>query len=398
MATAISEIMVEAPARQAYRAFTNVFLLRRWLCDVATVDPRPQGRMYLWWNGDFYSSGYYLGLEPEKTVRFRWFSSIDPAATEVTVSLETRNGNTRVSMAHSVPDSADWEQRLVGFKANWDQSLENLKSVLESGIDLRVANRPMLGIVPGDFNPEQAQHLGIPVHEGLRLDGVVEGMGAAAAGLQKDDVIIQLADRKIGSQPGDLRNAIAGKMGGDRVEVVFYRGANKQSIQMEMSRRPMLEVPFNAAELARLGRAKYQSVLRELEKCYENASDLQANTRPARGEWSALETTAHLLHSERQNQAYLAELVDGYERTADGYGGNVEAQIVATTAIYPSIASMLSALRASIAETLALVENLPDEFCQDKSSFYQAGSLILQIDFHYQGHTSQILSTLSTAR
>jgi len=58
----------------------------------------------------------------------------------------------------------------------------------------------------------------------------------------------------------------------------------------------------------------------------------------------------------------------------------------------------MSALRASIAETLALVENLPDEFCQDKSSFYQAGSLILQIDFHYQGHTSQILSALSTAR
>ena len=67
--------------------------------------------------------------------------------------------------------------------------------MLGSGPDLRITNRPMMGISPSDFNAEIAKKLGVPVNTGMRLDGVVDGMGAQSAGLQKDDVLIEFAGR-----------------------------------------------------------------------------------------------------------------------------------------------------------------------------------------------------------
>ena len=220
MATVSAETLVQAPLKLAYRAFTNATPLREWLCDVATVEPHARGRMYLWWRGDFYSSGHYLELEENKRVKFRWYSSIDPAPTEVTVTFEERDGGVMVCMDHEIPDDPAWQEKGETFRENWVDSLENLKSVLETGIDLRIANRPMLGIVPGDFTEEQQKALGVPVREGLRLDGLVDGMGAQRCGLQTNDVIVEMAGHPIRSDANSLPAAIAGKKGGDKIEVV----------------------------------------------------------------------------------------------------------------------------------------------------------------------------------
>ena len=295
------------------------------------------GRMYLWWRGDFYSSGHYLELEENKRVKFRWFSSIDPAPTEVTVTVTEKDGGALVSLAHEVPDDPSWEKTAEFFRENWVSSLENLKSVLETGIDLRIANRPMLGIVPGDFTAEQAKALGVPVHEGMRLDDVVDNMGAKRAGLQKDDVLVEMAGHPITNDFNSLPNAIAGKKGGDKVEVVFYRGAEKKTVKMELSKRPMPKVPFDPVELARQARGIYETALTKLERCFDNYTDEQAMKRPAPGEWSALEVVAHLIHGERFNSLFLTSLIDGYELTTDGFGTNVTAQVEGTVKANPSI-------------------------------------------------------------
>ncbi|MFM8426873.1 MAG: SRPBCC domain-containing protein, partial [Chloroflexota bacterium] len=197
MTIVTAETFVQAPLKFAYRAFTNATSIREWLCDVATVAPHPRGRMYLWWAGDFYSSGHYLELEENKRVKFRWYSSIDPAPTEVTVTFTEKDGGVNVRMDHEVPSDDSWKNMAEGFRENWEYSLRNLKSVLETGIDLRIAERPMLGIVPGDFSEEQAKHLGVPVYEWMRLDATVEGMGAKRAGLERDDVLVSMAGKPI---------------------------------------------------------------------------------------------------------------------------------------------------------------------------------------------------------
>ena len=109
MTTVTAEILVDAPLKFAYRAFTNATSLREWLCDVATVEPHPRGRMYLWWRGDFYSSGHYLELDENKKVKFRLFSNIhhptfDPRPTSVKLN-DSKFGSTsfRTPKSFTIP-------------------------------------------------------------------------------------------------------------------------------------------------------------------------------------------------------------------------------------------------------------------------------------------------------
>lgn len=398
MTTVTAETFVQAPLKFAYRAFTNATSLREWLCDVATVAPHPRGRMYLWWAGDFYSSGHYLELEENKRVKFRWYSSIDPAPTEVTVTFTEKDGGVNVRMDHVVPDDASWKKLGEGFRENWEDSLRNLKSVLETGIDLRIAERPMLGIVPGDFTEEQAQHLGIPVREGLRLDATVDGMGAQRAGLQRDDLLVSMAGKPITNDFTSLQMAIAGKKGGDVVDVEFYRGAEKKKISMELTKRPMADVSFNPLELAKQARALMEPALDEIEKCFEGYSDEQAMKRPEPNEWSALEVVAHLIQGERFNVIFLSSLIDGYEAVADGFGGNISESMTATVKANPSIKLMMDALRRSVEEVLLFVEMIPADFTANKGSYYRFGSGLLQPGFHLNAHTDQLRNALKAAK
>lgn len=398
MATVSTETFVKASAKAAYRAFTNSTSLREWLSDVATVEPHPKGRMYLWWRGDFYSSGHFLELEDNKCVKFRWFANIDPAPTEVTVNLTEKDGGTLVKLDHEFPDDKSWNKIGGTFRENWVDSLENLKSVLETGIDLRIANRPMLGIFPGDFTEEQATALGVPVREGLRLDGMVAGMGAERAGLQKDDVLVGMAGNPITSDFNSLPTAIQGKKGGDKIEVIFYRGPEKKTVTMELSKRPMVEVPFKTAELVSKARELIEPALAELEKCFEGFTDEQAMKRPDPKEWSALEVVAHLIHNERSNSIFLASVMDGNEAQYDGAGSNVNAQMEATVKANPSIKLMLDVLRRCVEEVLQFAVLIPDDFvANNKGSYYRFGSILLQPNFHLGSHTQQIKDALASA-
>ena len=397
MKTILIETFVKAPIKYAYRAFTNSTSLREWLCDVATVDPHPRGRMYLWWRGDFYSSGHYLDLVGNEKIKFRWYANIDPAPTEVTVSFTEKDDGTNIGLSHEVPDDPSWSKAAETFRENWVSSLENLKSVLETGIDLRIANRPMLGIIPGDFAEEQAKMLGVPVREGMRLDDVVDGMGAKKAGLQKDDVLVEMAGKPITTDFNSLPIAIAGKKGGDEVEVVYYRGPEKKTINMELGKRPMPSVPFEPVELARQAREIYESALAGLESCFDNYSDEQAMKRPTPNEWSALEVVAHLIQGERFNSIFLTSLIDGYELVSDGFGTNINAQVEATVRANPSIKMMLDTLRRTVEEILAYTELIPEEFTRNAGSYHRFGSNLLQPNFHITSHLQQIQAALASA-
>jgi hypothetical protein len=355
--------------------------------------------MYLWWHGDFYSSGHYLELEENKRIKFRWYSSVDPAPTDVTVTFEEQAGGVRVCLDHEIPDKGRyWKKAVDSFRKDWVDSLENLKSVLETGIDLRFANRPMLGIAPGDLTEDQIKALNLPIRDGIRLDGVVDGMGAQRCGLQTNDVIIEMAGRPIHNDANSLPTALAGKKAGDQVEVIFYRGPEKKTVTMELSQRPMPEVPSDPAELAKQARVLYEPALEEVEKCFEGVSDARAMRRPDANEWSALEIVAHLIHGERNNQFFLTGLIDGNEFVSDGFGSNVTAQVEATVKAFPSIALMLEELRRAVEETLAYVSFIPADFAANKGSYYRFGSGLLQPNFHITGHVQQIKDALAGAK
>lgn len=398
MPSTVTEQFINAPVDRVYYAFTNATTLREWLCDLATVMPRPGGRIYLYWNAGFYSAGEFLSIEKDKSIKFKWVGKDEPGPSHVQVTFEPTNDGTSVKVTHTVPDGPQWGTLLDGFQEEWGVGLKNLAYLLETGKDVRAVNRPMLGINPGDFNADQAMRLHVPATEGVRLDGVVEGMGAARAGLIRDDVIISMAGKPVTSNPESLMAAIIGKKGGDKVEVVFYRGSDKRTVTMELTKRPMPVVPWEPAQLATIAREKYEMAVSELLECLKGASEEQASKKPNAQEWSVREVLAHLIHSERNFQSYMDDIIGGYDRWADDWGGNVDARIQATIIAYKNTNGLIQELKRLCEETINFIQLLPPEFVARKDSYYTIGLIIVQGPTHIDNHIDQIRSAINFAK
>src|SRR4029077_8227160 len=123
-----------------------------------------------------------------------------------------------------------------------------------------------------ELNPGLIERLKLPVTRGVHIDATVEGMGARAAGLTKDDVLVTMDKHKLWNFPS-LTTALSGHRAGDTVEVVFYRGGEKQKTQMTLSKRPLPAIPATAAELAEAAKAFFAAGDAVLEKALEGVSE-----------------------------------------------------------------------------------------------------------------------------
>jgi uncharacterized protein YndB with AHSA1/START domain len=393
------EQFIQAPPALIYRAFTNASTMREWMSDGATLSPQPGGRFYAWWNAGYYACGEFTAVEPERSLAFTWHGRGQVPDTQVQVSMDEDDGGTRLVLVHTIKGlGPDTERTRDDFSKEWPRSLENLASVLETGQDLRFVKRPMLGIFLNDFDAEIAAKLGVPVKDGVRLDGVIEGMGAKDAGLQKDDVIISMGNRPVKDFPS-LTVALAGKQAGDRIEVVFYRGTELKTVQMQLSGRPLPEIPATPTEMAERAQAINQKDLAELEAALEGVSEEEAFYKPSSEEWSVNEVLAHLIHSERDFQSTITDMYSGQERVADDFTGNIHARVAATVTAYPGLVSLLDELKRSLVETNALIAAAPGDFVARKGSFTRLGYFCLDTSgSHISGHIAQIKAVVEAAR
>lgn len=389
---------VKATPADAYRAFTNSTNLREWLCNVATVDPRPGGRLYLWWHSGYYTCGEYTLTQPKEKVAFTWHGRGEPGISNVEVSFTAQNGGTLVTLEHrGLGSGEEWSSAVSEIEKGWKRAMENLASVMDSGEDLRFVLRPMLGILLGEFDEERAQKLGVPVKEGMCLDGVVNGMGAQAAGLQSNDVIVSMAGKPI-TNYDSLANALATHRAGDRIEVVFYRGPERKTVMMELSKRPIPEIPWSAKELAEKASQIQEGILTELDKFLAGVTEAEASFKPAPNEWNIKENIAHLIHGERGYQSFMAELVDGNERHVDDWGDNVNAYIEATVVVHPTLQDIVNEHKRSCRETIEFLTRLPDSFIARKGTYWRLAYAALESPYHFESHLSQMQAALDAAR
>lgn len=389
---------INAPVHQLYHAFTNATALREWLCDVASTSPREGGRLYVAWNNGYYASGEYTSLDRDRCIAFSWYGRGEPQPTQVEVTLSEKNSASEVNLQHSGLGAGEaWAAAARELRKGWETGLDNLKSVLETGEDLRLTRRPMLGITLGDFNPEVAQKLGVPATQGVRLDSTLEGMGAHAAGLQPGDVIVGLGDQTV-RDFNDLAAALQGRFAGEQIDVTYYRGPEKMKTSMELSRRPVPEIPKSGLELAAMVREKYRQIDSELRNIFEGVTEEEAGFAPSPDEWSAKEIIAHLILGERFSSSYIVELVGGQERWADDFLSNNHDQTRAVVAAYPTVADLLDELRRNELETVALLETLPEDFVRRKGSYWRLAYGSIQPDYHAEQHYSQIRDAIEAAR
>jgi uncharacterized protein YndB with AHSA1/START domain len=390
--------IVHASPAETYRAFTNSTALREWMCDFATTAPRVGGRFYLAWNDGYYTSGEFKALEPEKLIVFTWHGRGEPAPSQVAVKLTLQDEDTAIDLKHTgLGEEPEWKQTREEIGKGWEYALENLSSIFATGEDLRLVRRPMLGITVSDFDADIAKNLNIPVTEGIRLDTTIEGMSAAAAGLQKDDVIVGI-DRQDASNWNNLANALQSHQAGDEVEVVFYRGPEKKTVTMKLSGRPIPEIPESPAELAQAISKIYAEGEKQLDELFEGVSEEQASFKPAPGEWSIKENLAHLIHSQRGWHTSISDLIEGQEAQYDDFGGNVQARVTATVAAYPTLKALREELRRSEKETVTMIAELPEKLVARKGSYWRLAYNLIEDKYHLPSHLDQMRAALDAAR
>ncbi len=389
------EKFIKAPVKDAYRAFTKQAAVCEWLCNVACIDLKSQTRLYLWWDTGYYACGEFIKVVPEKELIFSWLGREDPGKTRVRVIFKSVDSGTQVVIEHrGMKDTPKWAPSFEKIKHGWELALNNLVCILETGQDLRIVNRPMIGINVGEFSPEIASKIGVPVDQGTLVEGTIEGMGAQKAGLQNNDVLVEV-DGKPVSGYHSLTSILLPKKAGDSVNISFFRGHEKLSASMELSLRPVPEIPATADDLAQALTQIYDHGDQALESALAGVTEDEASFKMSPGDWSAKEVLAHLIHTERDWQFGIQKWIAGEDA---GYVANLDSRVRATVAAYPNIFDLVLELKRAEAETVAMLRNLPEDFTAQKDSYWLMAYQQLQFKSHIFEHADQIKAAVAAAR
>ena len=392
------EKFIKATPALVYEAFTNATSLQEWMCDFATVNAKPGGRLYASWNSGFYAMGEYISLEPNQRISFTWLGRDEPAFTKVEINLKEQQDNTLLRFEHSqIGIGPEWDDTKKAIQSGWESGLGNLISVLETGEDLRFTRRPMLGIGISDFNEEIAHKLNVPVSKGIRLDTTIEGMGAHSAGLGSNDVIIGMDGKKIIDWES-LGTVLQSHRAGDIIDVEFYRGPDKKTVTMELSKRPLPPMPGTISELAEFFRKRQAEIHAELDAFFDQVTEDEASFKLAPEEWSVKETLAHLIQGERYFQFWVIDLVGRQEGHHDDWPGNILAGIQAIVAANPTFLELRQAYKRSTEESVALLSHLPPEFQLHKASFWRLAYNTVEDPYHHRIHLDQMRAAVEAAR
>jgi hypothetical protein len=255
----------------------------------------------------------------------------------------------------------------------------------------------MLGIGISDFNETIAAELGVPVSSGIRIDNVIDGMGAKTAGIQKDDVLVSLGGKEAVSWE-TLQTALQDLRAGDRTEVGLYRGGEYIILQMELSQRPIPEIPEDTLKLAEEIGKKFNEAFNGLESILEGVTDEEASIKPGSDGWSVKETLAHLILGEREFNSWIDGYISDQVPWTDDWGGNQHERTRALVQAFPVLGDLTEQLKRVNIENRAFITNAPDFPTDNKHSYRAVGTFLLQSPDHIKEHYDQIRQGVKAAR
>ena len=399
----VLEKEIHAPADLIYRAFTSSTALREWLCHISTSNPEEGCWLNLAWNGGYYASGHFINLIPYEAISFTWIGKNEPAWTvvEVTINPTGLEDTYLVKLFHKGIGTGDtWKAPRQRILRGWEMGLNNLKSTLEEGIDLRIVNRPVIGIYPEDvlnLNPSTRESLDIPINYGVLVTDVLPDYGAEKAGLKERDVIYRINGHKIENIRA-LTTLVNKYKPGDLLDVEVYRGSKSQVFSVETMGQAMKNVPASPEELAKEIESQNFAALEALEDVVRDITETEASFSPGPEEWSTKEVLVHLIHDEREVHRWMNDLVSDQERFYVTWPGDRLFRIRATLASYPNIDSLMAELRRSLKETIASVAFLDQSFTRRKASYQRLAMELMGATKHIYEHINQIQDNIQAAR
>ena len=107
---------------------------------------------------------------------------------------------------------------------------EIAQSIMQQILDFGEVRRGLLGVSIQSIDPENASVLGVEIDYGALISSIEPGSAAEKAGLQVDDIIIQIDNEKI-SNSRELANIIGLKGSGEEVEIQLVRNNNKINVK-----------------------------------------------------------------------------------------------------------------------------------------------------------------------
>jgi uncharacterized protein YndB with AHSA1/START domain len=379
-------------------AFSTAQGWRDWLCDSCRFRARSGSGYFFGWDEGWYTCGTVESVEKPDGLTMSWRGKDDPGSTHIAIILKPTPTGTEVTLNHSgFGDEENWRTAFEDTKKGWETGFDNLVSIFDSGEDLRQTRRPMLGIIPNDFNEKIAAEIGVPVTEGVRIDQPVQGMGAEKAGLMGDDVIVEMNGIAIRGFE-DLNIALGGLHAGESTEVVAYRGHERQTFEMKLSKRPTAEAPRSLEEFAAYLETIKADVTAELRQVLNGVSEEQAGFSPGGDVWSVKESLAHLIDTENFSVSWITELMSDAEREFTGEGENQISRLRAMLEVTPTVPELLDRYEKAQREHVAMIRGA-EPLMQRKAILWKLAQFdLLYPGTHERGHIEQIKNALQAAQ
>ncbi|MGB2404687.1 MAG: S1C family serine protease, partial [Flavobacteriaceae bacterium] len=110
------------------------------------------------------------------------------------------------------------------------------RKVFEDIVEFGSTQKGLLGVRGGAITPEfKEQTEGVYENEGFYVGEVLEGMGAASAGIKVGDVLLKIDNVKL-KKFSDLSGYLESKRPGDRVNVLISRDGKQKNIVVELKK------------------------------------------------------------------------------------------------------------------------------------------------------------------
>ena len=190
--------------------------------------------------------GFALGLEGDPTITRGVVSAKGRTITEDPFSIEAIQTDASINPGNSGGPLVDDHGRVVGINTAIIPNAQNIGfsipidlvepialELIESG----EVRRGFLGVGFADVTPSTAANFDLPVNSGVIVTEIVPDSPAANAGLEGDDIIVQLEDEVIDNS-GDLLEALRIHKAGESVQVSYYRDGEKLDADLTLTDRP----------------------------------------------------------------------------------------------------------------------------------------------------------------
>jgi uncharacterized protein YndB with AHSA1/START domain len=127
---------IRASPRVVFRALTNRVTLAKWFSESAEIEPRKGGRYVLKWHDGSRRTGEVLEFRPERSLILTWRQNGE--ATRAAFWLESSRIGTILRLRQTgLPRDLYRPVNFIDVYSRWVYYLSNLRSVIETGRDLR---------------------------------------------------------------------------------------------------------------------------------------------------------------------------------------------------------------------------------------------------------------------